>query len=399
MKSLFYFCIFLLFSLPSAAKESQATNQEMDTLPLDELAALADAYALLKKSYVDQLSDKQIFEGALKGMVQNLDPHSQYLSANNYSELKKNSLGEYAGIGIKADHLEQGIMVRHIFKNSPAQKSDLQIGDKIIAIDGQSTFGLSVAEGGALMQGKIGSAILLTVVSEGSEQEKQIELIRSIIEVSTVSAELLADGIGYIRVEEFQALSERHLSQAIFKLQSKQALNGLILDLRNNPGGLLDSAIAISDLFLNQGLIVSTKGRIDEANAEYSATSGDILKSIPMVVLINQNSASASEIVAGALQDHKRAYVIGKRSYGKGSVQTTLGVHGGGAIKLTTALYYTPNDRSIHEVGIEPDLAVEIEITENEQGQVSIEQDEQLVAALNYFSELGEQQAEKSNNL
>lgn len=391
MKNILCVFFFILFSHNLLAQEAQETTENLDSLPLDELAALADAYSEVKKSYVKNLSDQEILDGAIQGMLKNLDPHSQYLTASNYANLKKNSSGEYAGIGIKADHQKEGIIVRHIFKNSPADNSALRVGDTIIAIDHKTTLGLSVSEGGALMQGEVGTPILLTIISPSNDKPQDLSLIRSRIEVSSVSAELLADNIAYIRLAEFQSLSERHISQSIFKLESsnKAPLNALILDLRNNPGGLLDSAIAISDLFLNTGAIVSTKGRLDESNEEYGSTHGDILRGKPIVVLINKKSASASEIVAGALQDHKRGYIIGQRSYGKGSVQTTLPIHGGGAIKLTTALYYTPNDRSIHEIGIQPDLEVaSLPVTTKTASEVSVSEDKQLIAAIEYLTSL-----------
>ncbi|MRX28229.1 S41 family peptidase [Kangiella sp. HZ709] len=377
----------------SVKKQKDAFDARIEELPLDELATLTDVYAQIKKVYVNELSDKEILENAIKGMLSNLDKHSAYLSPDRFEQLEESARGEYGGIGIRADHLEDAIYVRYIFDESPAKKSGLKLNDRIVAIDGQSTQGMSVSEGSDLLRGTPNSKLKLTVISENSEQEKTVKLQRKIIQFTSVSYELIEPDIGYARVGEFQARSAKDLTQAITKMEkrNKKPLKGFILDLRNNPGGILEMAVAVSDLFLHQGVIVYTKGRLADSNQEFTATSGDILRNRPLIVLVNGISASASEIVSGALQDHKRALILGTQSYGKGSVQTVYPIQGkGGGIKITTALYYTPNDRSIRDLGITPDLVVEFEEFEGDASDIkpNYKVDNQVVAAVEEIKKL-----------
>ncbi|NVJ64849.1 MAG: S41 family peptidase [Gammaproteobacteria bacterium] len=371
-------------------KNNSKDDSRIEELPLDELVTLTDVYAQIKKVYVNELSDKEILENAIKGMLSNLDKHSRYLSEDGFEQLEESARGEYGGIGIRADHLDDAIYVRYIFDDSPAQKAGLKLNDKIVAVDGQSTEGLTVDEGSELLRGIPNSKLKLTIISEDSDEPKQVSLKRKIIQFTSVSYELIEPNIGYARIGEFQTRTAKDLTQAITKMEkdNKAPLKGFILDLRNNPGGILDMAVAVSDLFLHEGVIVYTRGRLPDSNQEFRATSGDILRSRPLVVLINGISASASEIVSGALQDHKRALIIGEQSYGKGSVQTIYPIHGGGGIKLTTALYYTPNDRSIRDLGITPDIKVEyLEFAgELAEGEASYKVDNQVVAAVEALS-------------
>lgn len=345
-----------------AAKES-GTSNTVETLPLDELAALADAYAQIKKSYVKELTDKEILDAAIRGMLSNLDPYSTYLTAEQFAALQESATGDYAGIGIEANHLEHGIEVVNVIEGSPAQGVGLQSGDIIIKINEVTTEGLPPEEGSELMRGSPGSKVKLTYIAVESGEEQEVLITRQIIHTTSVNYQLLENNIGFARITEFQLRTANDLSQAISNMEylSKNPLNGLILDLRNNPGGLLDGATEVSDLFLNEGVIVKTKSRHEESDEIHNATFGDILRGKPLVVLINNRSASASEIVAGALQDHERATIIGTKSFGKAMVQTILPIHGGNAIKLTTSLYYTPNDRSIQNSGISPDITLEFE--------------------------------------
>ncbi|GAA4344905.1 S41 family peptidase [Kangiella taiwanensis] len=347
------------------AQES-GTSNTVETLPLDELAALADAYAQIKKSYVKELTDKEILDAAIRGMLSNLDPYSTYLTAEQFAALQESATGDYAGIGIEANHLDNGIEVVNVIDDSPAQEVGLQKGDLIIKINEVTTKGLPPEDGSELMRGAPGSKVKLTYLKSGSDDEKEVLITRQIIHTTSVNYELLEQNIGFARITEFQLRTANDLSQAISNMEylSKKPLSGLILDLRNNPGGLLDGATEVSDLFLNDGVIVKTKGRHDENNEVHNATMGDILRGKPLVVLINNRSASASEIVAGALQDHNRATLIGTESFGKAMVQTILPIHGGNAIKLTTSLYYTPNDRSIQNSGISPDINLPFESLE-----------------------------------
>ena len=407
MKRVVLCCILLLCGilLPAQAEHPLQNNPaqqpqpepSIETLPLDELAALADVYADIKKSYVHELSDKEILDGAIRGMLYNLDPYSSYLNAEEFADLEETATGDYAGIGIEALHLNEGIKIMAVVANSPAQAAGLEVNDLIVAIGEVSAKGLSEVEGSDLMRGPPGSKVTLTVIKSRSEKTQTITLTRQIIHTTSVRYQLLEQGIGYAHINEFQIRSANDLSKAITAMeqQNKAPLSGFILDLRNNPGGLLDGAIEVSDLFLNEGVIVSTKGRLPEGNDAYSATSGDILRGKPMVILINGSSASASEIVAGALKDHHRATVIGTRSYGKAMVQTILPIHGGNAIKLTTSLYYTPDGTSIQGSGITPDIVIEYQpIDSAEIGPVTTRagvvledyrRDNQVMAALRHL--------------
>ncbi|MCW8857554.1 MAG: S41 family peptidase [Kangiella sp.] len=405
MKRMAYCFVLWLMALPIAGlaehPNAQAPAQEappenaIETLPLDELAALADVYGEIKKSYVHELTDKQILDGAIRGMLHNLDPYSSFLNADEFAQLEESATGDYAGIGIEAVHLPEGIKVMAIVDESPAKASGLEVNDIITEIDGRPAQGMSDVEGSELMRGPPGSKVTLVVIKAADNKTQTMTITRQIIHTTSVRYQLLEQGIGYAHINEFQIRSANDLSKAIATLEKnyKGSLSGFILDLRNNPGGLLDGAIEVSDLFLDGGVIVSTKGRLPEGNESYTATSGDILRSKPMAVLINGGSASASEIVAGALKDHHRAIIIGTQSYGKAMVQTILPIHGGNAVKLTTSLYYTPDGKSIQGSGITPDITVEFEPLKTSQesptstraGDVlnNYKQDNQVMEALN----------------
>lgn len=407
MNRMVYCLIFWLAACPligaaehpdeQAPAQQTAPENSIETLPLDELAALADVYAEIKKSYVHELTDKEILDGAIRGMLHNLDPYSRYLNAEEFAQLEESATGDYAGIGIEAIHLPEGIKVMAIIQGSPAKEAGLELNDIITDIDGVSTKGMSDVEGSELMRGPPGSKVTLNVIKANTNKTQTITLTRQIIHTTSVRYQLLEQHVGYAHINEFQIRSANDLSKAISAMekQNKAPLAGFILDLRYNPGGLLDGAIEVSDLFLNGGVIVSTKGRLPEGNESYTATSGDILRGKPMVVLINGSSASASEIVAGALQDHHRATIIGTDSYGKAMVQTILPVHGGNAVKLTTALYYTPDGKSIQDSGIRPDILVEFAPAEDSQnnplatraGTVlsNYKNDNQVMAALEHL--------------
>ncbi|MBD3654629.1 S41 family peptidase [Kangiella sp.] len=407
MKRIVFCCMLVLIMLPMTglaehphddSSQNPKPEPSIETLPLDELAALADVYAEIKKSYVHELTDKEILDGAIRGMLYNLDPYSSYLNAEEFAQLEETATGDYAGIGIEALHLEDGIKIMAVVEGSPAKEAGLEVNDMITAIGDISAKGLSDVEGSDLMRGPPGSKVTLEIIKARDNKAETITITRQIIHTTSVRYQLLEQGIGYAHINEFQIRSANDLSKAISAMekQNQKPLAGFILDLRNNPGGLLDGAIEVSDLFLNDGIIVSTKGRLPEGNDSYSATSGDILRGKPMAVLINNSSASASEIVAGALQDHHRATIIGTPSYGKAMVQTILPIHGGNAVKLTTALYYTPDGQSIQGSGITPDIVVEFEAiddTQNERlasraGEVlkDYQRDNQVMAALKHLS-------------
>jgi len=330
-------------------------------LPLEELRTFAEVLDRIKAAYVEPVDDKTLLENAIKGMLSNLDPHSAYLEPEAFAELQESTSGEFGGLGIEVGMEDGFIKVVSPIDDTPASKAGIEAGDLIVKIDGQPTKGLSMMDAIGKMRGKPGSSISLTLVREGG-QPFDVKLTRAVIKVRSVRSQILEPGYGYLRVTQFQVNSGEEVGKALAKLKKDndgKKLNGLVLDLRNNPGGVLQAAVEISDHFLTKGLIVYTEGRIANSELRFNADPADASEGVPLVVLINGGSASASEIVAGALQDHKRGVLMGTDSFGKGSVQTVLPLNNDRALKLTTALYYTPNGRSIQAQGIEPDIKVE----------------------------------------
>ncbi len=329
-------------------------------LPLEELRTFAEIMDRIKAAYVEPVDDKTLLENAIKGMLSNLDPHSAYLDPADFAELQQSTSGEFGGLGIEVGQEEGFLKVISPIDDTPASKAGIQPGDLIIKIDGQPTKGLNMTESVDKMRGKIGSKIVLTIVREGA-QPFDVELTRAVIKVKSVKSQLLDEHYGYLRISQFQVNSGEEVGKALALLKKQndgKKLRGIILDLRNNPGGVLQAAVEVTDHFLTKGLIVYTKGRIANSELRFSADPSDASDAVPLVVLINGGSASASEIVAGALQDHKRAVLMGTDSFGKGSVQTVLPLNNERGLKLTTALYYTPNGRSIQAQGIVPDIVV-----------------------------------------
>ncbi len=328
-------------------------------LPLDELRTFAEVMDRIKAAYVEPVDDKTLLENAIKGMLSNLDPHSAYLGPEDFQELQESTSGEFGGLGIEVGVEDGFIKVVSPIDDTPATKAGIEAGDLIVKINGQPTRGQTMTEAVDKMRGKIGEKITLTLVRNGGNPF-DVTLARAIIQVKSVKAQLLEDGYGYIRITQFQVKTGEEVSKALAKLRKDNGkkLNGLVLDLRNNPGGVLQSAVEVVDHFISSGLIVYTKGRIANSELRFSATGHDESEGVPLVVLINGGSASASEIVAGALQDHKRGVLMGTDSFGKGSVQTVLPLNNDRALKITTALYYTPNGRSIQAQGIVPDVVV-----------------------------------------
>ncbi|WP_038070569.1 S41 family peptidase [Hydrogenovibrio kuenenii] len=330
-------------------------------LPLNELRSFVEVFERISKDYVEPVDDKKLLEGAISGMLSSLDPHSAYLSPKNFKEMEEHTTGEFGGLGMEVG-LEDGfVKVVSPIDDTPAQKAGVKAGDLIIKLNDEPVKGKTLAEAVKIMRGKPGSKIKLTIVREGATKPLVLELTRAVIKVTSVKQKLLPNGMGYVRISQFQLRTGPDLIKAIKKLdkENKKPLNGLVLDLRNNPGGVLRAAVQVADSFINSGLIVYTKGRVKDSQLRFEAEKGDILKGRPMVVLINEGSASASEIVAGALQDQKRALIAGRNSFGKGSVQTLMPLNNGGAIKLTTARYYTPSGRSIQAKGIVPDVEID----------------------------------------
>lgn len=350
-----------------SAEESNSVNSNTKRIPLEDVQRFSNAIGEIKKYYVKPVDDKELFDNAIRGMLTGLDPHSSYLSEEEFKELQTSTSGEFGGLGIEVT-MEDGIVkVITPLVDTPAFKAGIKSGDYIIKLGKESVQGLTLKDAVNLMRGKPGTTIELTVLRKGVNKPLTFDLIREVIQIKSVKSKMLNEGYGYIRLTQFQALTAKDMIKAIeqLKQQSGGKLKGLILDLRNNPGGLLDSAIQVSDAFLGndktgkQEMIVYTEGRLPGSKFTALANPGDVLDNAPIVVLINNGSASASEIVAGALKDNKRAIILGTKSFGKGSVQTVLPLDSKTGIKLTTALYYTPSGVSIQAKGIIPDIIVE----------------------------------------
>ena len=338
-----------------------ANKDEAKGLPLDQLRNFSDIFSRIKSDYVEDVEDDVLLEHAIRGMLSGLDPHSTYLSPDEYNELRIGTSGEFGGLGIQVGMEDGFVKVISPIDDTPAFKAGLEAGDLIIRLDDKTVKGLTLNDAVKIMRGKPGTDIVLTVVREGHDKPLTFVVTRDIIKVKSVKNRLLAPGYGYIRISNFQSRTAPQLLEALNELkeENKDNLKGLVLDLRNNPGGVLNAAAEVSDLFIDKGKLVYTEGRIDNSHYEYNAKPGDVLDGAPMVVLINGGSASASEIVAGALQDHRRAVVMGSKSFGKGSVQTIQELRSGGAVKITTARYFTPNGRSIQGAGITPDIVLD----------------------------------------
>src|SRR5579862_7768126 len=325
-----------------------------------ELNLFGDVFEKVRSHYVDDVSDDTLMEGAINGMLTSLDPHSNYLNAKNFNDMKVQTRGEFGGLGIEVS-MENGLVkVVSPIDDTPAAHAGLKPGDLITHLDGTPVQGLTLPEAVDRMRGPVNSDINLTIRREGKEPF-DVKLTRAIIKIQSVRSHLEGNNIGYIRITSFNEQTDVGLNNALqsLKQQANDKLIGIVLDLRNNPGGLLDQAVAVAGDFIDKGEIVSTRGRRADDAQRYNAHSSDITNGLPLAVLINGGSASASEIVAGALQDHHRGVLIGSRSFGKGSVQTIIPLAGHGAMRLTTARYYTPSGRSIQALGIEPDILVD----------------------------------------
>ena len=335
-----------------------ATRQSDDILPLEQMRAFTDVFTRIKSNYVEEVSDDELLEHAIRGMLNGLDPHSSYLNTEEFNERRIGTTGEFGGLGIEVGMEDGFVRVVAPIDDTPASRAGMKSGDLIIRLDETPVKGLSLNDAVKLMRGKPGSTIVLTVIREGEDGPLSIELERAVVKTTSVRSRILEDDFGYVRISHFQTSSSEDMLKSIKKLKEEAGgkLGGMVLDLRNNPGGVLSGARHISDAFLENGLIVYTDGREPGSKLRYTATSGDVLDGAPLIVLVNGGSASASEIVAGAMQDHGRGIIMGTKTFGKGSVQTIQDLPGGGAVKLTTARYFTPNGRSIQALGIEPDI-------------------------------------------
>ncbi|KAB2964646.1 S41 family peptidase [Zoogloea sp.] len=366
-------CAGVLISLNFSANADK--NSALAPLPVEELRNLADVFNAIKQGYVEPVEDKKLITHAISGMLSNLDPHSAYLDAEAFKELQVGTQGEFGGLGIEVGSEDGYVKVISPIEDTPAFRAGIKAGDLIIKLDDVSVKGMSLNDAVKKMRGKPKTSIVLTIARKGETKPITVTLVREVIKVQSVKSKIVEPGYGYVRVVQFQEQTAASLVQHLEKIVKQGDLKGLVLDLRNDPGGLLHGAVGVSAAFLPpKALVVSTDGRTEDAKRKYLAVPEDYLrgvrddymrnvpasiKTVPMVVLVNGGSASASEIVAGALQDHKRAVVMGTQSFGKGSVQTIIPLNSNSAIKLTTARYFTPNGRSIQAKGIVPDILVE----------------------------------------
>ena len=364
------FSIFLGYATwVDAAKEDKKDAPENEADTYEMLNLFGEVLERAKMSYVEDVSDKKLIEAAINGMLVALDPHSSYLDGQSFKYMNEQTKGKFGGLGIEVT-MEQGlVMVVSPIDDTPAYKAGIKTGDFITHIDGEQVIGMSLNDAVDKMRGKVGTKVKLTI-RRINQKPFDVKLTREEIKIRSVKNELKSGDVAYIRISSFTEDTDQTIEKSLKKLkkEAKNKLKGVVLDVRNNPGGLLDQAVNVSDLFLDKGEIVSTRSRNPEDTVKYTAKDGDIAKGLPMVVLINDGSASASEIVAGALQDHKRAIILGEKSFGKGSVQTIIPLGNHGAMRLTTARYYTPSGRSIQAKGIEPDVEVhpaKVEVIEN----------------------------------
>ena len=346
-------------------------------LPLEEIRTFAEIFERIKQAYVEPVSDEKLLEYAVQGMIQGIDPHSAYIKDEALEDLDEGTTGQFGGLGLEVMMEDGFLKVIAPIDDTPASEAGILSGDLIIKINGNTVSGSDLQEASNKLRGKPGTKITITVLRESADEPFDVELKRAVVRLESVKRKRLSDEVGYLRVTRFQTGTAEIFRKQLKMMMIDKKLRGLIIDLRNNPGGLLNSAIAISDLFIDGGNIVSTKGRVKESDTSYDATPSDILNGLPIVVMINGGSASASEIVAGALQDHKRALVLGTESFGKGSVQTVMNMSDTQALKLTTARYYTPSGRSIQAAGIVPDVLVEWrEFKEKKSGYQRIKEDD-----------------------
>jgi len=376
MKKLQISVLCALLTIGGQVYANEATdNQDAKSLPLEQLKIFAEVFSRIKKDYVEEVDDTELLEHAIQGMLSGLDPHSAYLNKDDFQELREGTEGQFGGLGMEVGMEDGFVKVIAPIDDTPAKKAGIKAGDLIVRIDGQTVKGMSLDEAIGLLRGEPGSEVLLHIVRETSDGPFEVSVERAIIKTASVKSRLLEGAYGYVRLSQFQSRAGNDVRKALDKLIKEvgEPLKGLVLDLRNNPGGVLTEAVEVSDIFLEHGLVVYTEGRNDDSRVSFEAKPGDMIKGAPLVVLVNDGSASASEIVAGALQDHSRAIIMGQKTFGKGSVQTIVNVNEQVGIKLTTARYFTPNGRSIQAEGIEPDIVLQkLELKDSEDKGVSL---------------------------
>lgn len=356
---------------------AERTAEPESGLPLEELRVFAEVFGRIKNDYVEAVDDRKLLNYAIEGMLSGLDPHSAYLNEDDYRDLRVGTSGEFGGLGIEVGMENGFVKVISPIDDTPAQRAGVLAGDLIIRLDDKPVKGMKLDDAVKAMRGKPGTAVRLTIVRDGEDKPVVIKVVRDVIKTVSVKHRMLDPGFAYVRLSQFQARTPEDMLSGIAGLKRKAGgtLKGLVLDLRNNPGGVLNAAVAISDAFLTNGTIVYTEGRVKDSQLKFKAAPDDVLEGAPIVVLVNEGSASASEIVAGALQDHKRAVIMGQQTFGKGSVQTIVPVNERTAVKLTTARYFTPNGRSIQAEGIVPDIKLaNVSLTHNEESATRIKE-------------------------
>ena len=374
MKKVYFFKIFLIIYLIFTKNATSAENDVYKKIDL-----FGEVLEKINKEYVEEINQSESMDSAINGLLQSLDPYSAYMTPEIFNEMQTETSGKFGGLGIEVG-MESGVVkVISPIDNTPASRAGLKAGDYIVKINDTQVQGKTLSEAVDLMRGPVGSGIELTVRRRGEKKALTFNIIREIIQIESVKAEILKKNIGYLRLTSFNENSGKQIEKEIKKLEKNENITSYILDLRNNPGGLLSQAIKISDFFLNNGEIVSTKSRKKSENRKWFASKGDLTNGKTLVVLINYGSASASEIVAGALKDHKRAILLGENSYGKGSVQSIIPLKNNGAIRLTVAKYYLPSGKSISEVGVSPDIEIE---EKTDDFRIKTETDNQLNYAI-----------------
>ena len=375
-KIIFYIILFLNFTF---------TNSYSNNKLYEKIDLFGEVIEKIKKDYVDDVNESKMMDSAINGVLQSLDPYSAYMSPELFNEMQTDTRGEFGGLGIEIG-MESGVVkVISPIDDTPAEKAGIKAGDYIVKIGNKQVQGKSLMEAVKLMRGPVGTSIELTIRRKNVKKPLEFKITRKIIEIKSVNSEILGDkkNLGYIRLKSFNENSDKQFLDIVKKFEKDSKINGYILDLRNNPGGLLTQAINITDFFLDDGEIVSTKGRKASENRKFFARKGDQIKGKPIIVLINNGSASASEIFAGALKDHKRAIILGENSYGKGSVQSIIPLRNGGGMRLTISKYYLPSGDSISEVGVTPDIVVE---EKGDDFKINSKSDNQLNYALKLFN-------------
>ena len=382
-------CLYAVILVANIALPNLNINAS-DRVPAENIEQFVDVFNRIKEQYVDDVEDETLFKAAIKGMVTGLDPHSSFLTSDDFNELKIGTTGKFGGLGIEITTEDGFVKVIAPIDDTPAQRAGIEAGDMIIKVDDTSLQDMDIGDAVKLMRGEPGTKVEVTVLRKNVDEPIVINLTRQIIVSKGIKTKIFNNNIAYLRLSSFQSNSTNDLKSAIYKLkkESSNDIKAIILDLRNNPGGVLGSAVGITDLFLKKGKIVYTKGRTINSKLEYNATPQDISSGLPLIVMINEGSASASEIVAGALQDHKRAKIVGTKSYGKASVQTIQELTDGSALKLTTARYYTPLGRDIHKNGIEPDIKIEREKDQTVTLPEPYNEDNQLFETIKIISDM-----------